>query len=171
MNICEDTFSCIIKCLDSRTIDNLRTTSKYNKKFIEKNKYIYKKIILIETWESEIIIEILEKTGVNLKKDIGNYSDLTLESVQDVMGKYYDCIKEEKIKFTNNTFICIYDIVFVFLSRTHLNGYLETSNILYQQREEFIRVNEIHEGSICYKRISNPTLYIDRIMERYNYIV
>ena len=143
----EDVLGCLISFLDINTMENVSQSTEENKKIVGKFQHIYYKNYLIEMWGNEII-EILEKTTKNFRKNLKElyeeYNNQNIHTIRKLLLKFYECVNEEKIKYNSNMFIFIYDITYTVISTQNI---AEVNRLpLYNQRQEFIRINELTEG-------------------------
>ena len=160
----DDVFSCMISYLDINTIENLSESTEDNKKIVNKFQHIYYKNHLVQIWGQEII-ELLEKTEDNLKRDIkeiyNNFKIANMSTVSKVLYKFYKCVNEGKVVYNNDMFMFIYDLTYASISTANSLPSSHNRIPLLEQRENFMKDNSIEEGK-KYKFIVNSTSYIDR---------
>ena len=153
--------------LDTKSLKNLRKVNTNIKKQINNNIKIKNKIKLANYWKSDSIIELLEKTEVDIKKEYLKYYNRDYKTIINILEKYYNCILEQKISYNNYLFIFIYDIVITNIQQVDI----PTTLIYFQHRKKFLNKNNITKNSKIYKFIMNPTMAIDRsIKDRRIYI-
>ena len=160
----DDVFSCMLSYLDINTIENLSESTEDNKKIVDKFQHIYYKNHLVQIW-GQGIIEILEKTEDNLKRDIKEiYNIFKIEdmySVSKILYKFYECVSEDKIVYNNDTFMFIYDLTYTNISSENGCPSSHSRIPLLEQREKFMKDNNIEDGK-KYHFITKSTSYIDR---------
>ena len=74
--------------LDTKSLKNLRKVNTNIKKQINNNIKIKNKIKLANYWKSDSIIELLEKTEVDIKKEYLKYYNRDYKTIINILEKY-----------------------------------------------------------------------------------